>query len=376
MLLGGANVARPDALVERGWIEIGGEHLIALGAGSPPRRPDIDLTGHLVVPGFVDTHVHGGGGGAYTSGDPDTARRAAALHLHHGTTTTMASLVTAELSELERQVTALADLIEDGTLVGIHLEGPWLSPTHRGAHDPSLLRAPDRASVGRLLQAGRGTIRMVTIAPELDGGIDAIRQIVDAGVMAAIGHTDATYEQVRQALDAGATVGTHLFNTMRPVHHREPGPIIALLEDPRARIELIADGVHLHPATLRHAAQAAGPERTLLVTDAMAAAGAPDGAYRLGDLDVQVTAGVARLTPGGAIAGSTLTMDAAFRHVVHTVGMTVPDAVRAACTTPAATLGLSGVGELRIGDRADLVALDSSLTVTGVMRAGTWVVRP
>jgi len=318
--------------------------------------------------------VHGGAAAAYTSGDPDDARRAAALHLRHGTTTTLASLVTAEISMLQRQVEALVDLVEDGVLAGIHLEGPWLSPAHRGAHDPSFLRPPDRATVGRLLTAGRGAIRMVTMAPELDGGQEAIRQVVEAGAVAAIGHSDATYEQTRTALDAGATVGTHLFNAMRPVHHREPGPVIALLEDPRARIELIADGVHLHPAVLGHAARSAGPDRTILVTDAMAAAGAPDGDYRLGSLDVRVTAGVARLDPGGAIAGSTLTMDAAFRHAVHSVGLTVLDAARAASTIPAATLGLPGVGSLRVGARADLVVLDHSLTVTRVMRAGAWIV--
>ena len=373
MLLAGGKVTASDAVLDPGWVEIRGEQVVALGAGAPLRHPDEDLSGRVVVPGFVDIHVHGGDGAAYTSGDPDDARRAAALHLRHGTTTSMASLVTADIAALERQITALADLVEGGILAGIHLEGPWLSPAHRGAHDPDLLRPADRASVQRLLTAGRGAIRMVTIAPEIDGGIDAIHQILDAGAVAAIGHTDATYDQTRQALDAGARVGTHLFNAMRAVHHREPGPVIALLEDPRACIELVADGVHLHPAALRHAARAAGPDRTILVTDAMAAAGAPDGAYRLGSLDVQVTAGVARLARGGAIAGSTLTMDAAFRHAVHTAGMTVPDAVRAAATVPAATLGLPQVGSLRAGNRADLVVLDATLAVTRVMRAGQWV---
>jgi len=373
-------VAADSALIEPCWIEIRDERVVDLAPGPPPRRPDLDLSGHVIVPGFVDVHVHGGGGAAYTSGDVDEAQRAAALHLRHGTTTTMASLVTAEISALERQVASLADLVEDGILAGIHLEGPWLSPAHRGAHDPALLRAPDRTEVARLLTAGRGTIRMVTIAPELDGGPDAIRQIVDAGAVAAIGHTDATYDQTRAALDAGATVGTHLFNAMRAVHHREPGPIIALLEDPRAHIELIADGVHLHPAALRHAAISAGPSRTILVTDAMAAAGAPDGDYRLGSLDVRVTAGVARLAhsgPGtGAIAGSTLTMDAAFRHAVITAGMPLRDAAIAAARTPAALLGRADVGTLRAGLRADLVVLGSSLEVVGVMRAGAWTSSP
>jgi N-acetylglucosamine-6-phosphate deacetylase len=372
MVLAGATVVTAEATLEPGWVGIRGERLVAVEPGAPPRPADLTLTGQVVVPGFVDAHVHGGGGASYTSGDPGEARRAAALHLRHGTTTTIASLVTAEIGELERQVSVLADLVEDGALGGIHLEGPWLSPAHRGAHDPTQLRPPEREDVRRLLTAGRGAIRMVTIAPELDGGLDAVRQVVDAGAVAAIGHTDASYDQTRAALDAGATVATHLFNAMRPVHHREPGPIIAVLEDRRARVEFIADGVHLHPAVLRNAARAAGPARTMLVTDAMAAAGAPDGDYRLGSLDVRVIAGVARLTAGGAIAGSTLTMDAAFRHGVMAGGMSLPEAARATSTTPARALGLAGAS-LRAGERADLVVLGSALTVTRVMRAGAWV---
>jgi N-acetylglucosamine-6-phosphate deacetylase len=214
---------------------------------------------------------------------------------------------------------------------------------------------------------------MVTIAPELPGALTAIRDIVDAGAVAAVGHTDADHEITRAALDAGATVATHLFNAMRPVHHREPGPVLALLEDPRARVELIADGVHLHPAALRHAGTVAGPDRTVLVTDAMAAAGTGDGDYQLGSLQVRVTEGVARLASGGAIAGSTLTMEAAFRGAVQTCGLLVADAARAAATTPAAIIGLSERGQLRAGHRADLVVLDESLTVAGVMRAGQWL---
>jgi N-acetylglucosamine-6-phosphate deacetylase len=373
ILLAGAKVVTPDATLEPGWVQIRGEVLTAVGAGAPPRVPDLDLTGHVVVPGFVDVHVHGGGGAAYTSGDPEEAARAAALHLRQGTTSTMASLVTAGIAVLERQVSALADVVEDGLLAGLHLEGPWLSRLHCGAHEPALLRAPDLPSVRRLLRAGRGAIRMVTVAPELDGALDAIREIVGAGAVAAVGHTDATYDQTRRAIDAGATVATHLFNAMRPVHHREPGPVLALLEDPRVHVELIADGVHLHPATLRHAASASGPGRALLVTDAMAAAGATDGDYRLGDLEVRVTGGVARLRDGGAVAGSTLTMDVAVERAVATGAMSLAAAAAAASTTPAGVLGLAAVGSLREGGCADLVVLDRSLHTVRVMRAGRWV---
>ena len=217
---------------------------------------------------------------------------------------------------------------------------------------------------------------MVTLAPELDGGIDAVRQIAGAGVVAAIGHTDATYDVAREALDAGARLGTHLFNAMRPLHHRDPGPVGALLDAP-VDVELIADGVHLHPAVLR-TVFAAKPGRCLLVTDAMAAAGADDGDYRLGPMAIEVRDGVARLADGtghGSIAGSTLTMDAAVRFAVRTAGLPLLDVVHAASTAPARAWDLTDVGALEAGRRADLVVLDDDLAVVRVMRAGSWLAR-
>jgi N-acetylglucosamine-6-phosphate deacetylase len=272
----------------------------------------------------------------------------------------------------------------DGLLAGVHLEGPWLSPDRSGAHQPGSLVEPAPAAVESLLAAGdpstgsgrRGAVRMVTLAPELPGGVAAVRQIAAAGVVAAIGHTDATYDVARAALDAGATVGTHLFNAMRGLHHREPGPVGALLESAAADVELIADGVHLHPAVLR-TAFAAKPGRCVLVTDAMAAAGAEDGDYRLGPMSIEVREGVARLTDGGsgrgAIAGSTLTMDAAVRFAVREAGLPLVDVVHAASTAPARVLGLRDVGALEPGRRADLVVLDEELEVSRVMRAGAWI---
>jgi N-acetylglucosamine-6-phosphate deacetylase len=360
-------------VLDPGWVEVAGDRLVAVGDGAPARPADVELSGRILVPGFVDLHVHGGGGGSYTAGDEDESARVADFHRRHGTTTTMASLVTAERAELERAVAALADLVLDGLLVGVHLEGPWLSRAYRGAHDPKLLRNPDRSELERLLHIGRGTVRMVTLAPELDGGLAAVRQIVEGRGVAAVGHTDATYTVTRDALAAGATVGTHLFNAMRPIHHREPGPVVALLEDPRVTVEIILDGVHVHPAILRHALTAKGTGRVALVTDAMAAAGMGDGDYRLGGLEVQVVGGVARLADGGAIAGSTLTMDAAFRRAVHGTGLPLEVAARLASTTPAAVLRRPDIGAIEAGKRADLVVLDQDLHVTAVMIAGAWI---
>ena len=239
----------------------------------------------------------------------------------------LVSLVTAPIDEFEQTVAALAGLVPTGVLAGIHLEGPWLSPVHRGAHDENLLRAPDAESVDRLMRAGRGTVRMVTIAPELEGGLAAVRQIVGFGSVAAVGHTETNYDMTRQAIEAGATAGTHVFNAMRQIHHREPGPALALLEDPAVFAELIADGVHLHPDIVRFIIES--PSRPVLVTDAMTAAGADEGDYKLGALDVRVSSGQARLADG-TIAGSVLTLSAAVRYAVHTAGVPTEVAVRAA----------------------------------------------
>jgi N-acetylglucosamine-6-phosphate deacetylase len=264
--------------------------------------------------------------------------------------------------------TAFAPLIADGTLAGIHYEGPYLSPARCGAQNPAYLRDPNLDELATLLDLGG--VRVVTIAPELPHALTAIRMLVDRGVVAAIGHTDATYQQTLDALAAGASLGTHVCNAMRPVHHREPGPIIALLDDRNAVCEQVADGVHLHEGMLRHVVGAAGAHRVALVTDAITAAGMPDGDYELGGQLLDVRAGVARLTKDGSIAGSTLTMDAALRQAIHS-GVDIVWAATMAATTPAKVLGLSTeVGRVVAGLRADLVLLNEELRVTSVLRAG------
>jgi N-acetylglucosamine-6-phosphate deacetylase len=316
-------------------------------------------------------HVHGGGGALYPDGHGSgAAGDAAGFHLRHGTTTTLASLVTASPTELIAGVRALAEATRQGAIAGIHLEGPWLSPAHCGAHDPARMRDPDPMEIDAVLAAGGGAIRMVTLAPERRGCDEAVRRFVDAGVVVALGHTDATYEQAKQAIDLGATVGTHLFNAMPPLHHRRPGPALALLQDPRVTVELIADGVHVHPAVVDAVIRAAGPDRVAVVTDAIAAAGCDDGAFRLGAVPIEVVSGVARVRGTETIAGSTATMDRLFRTVAGLSGLAA--AVPVTAVTPARALGLERLGSLRVGHDADLVVLDRDLRVTGVMRHGDW----
>jgi N-acetylglucosamine-6-phosphate deacetylase len=345
------------------------------GSGLPPRPADVDMPQALVVPGFVDMHAHGGGGASYTDANDADILRAAMFHRRHGTTTTLASLVTASPADLLTAVAVLAESTRAGTVAGIHLEGPWLSPARCGAHDPTQLRDPTPAEIDALLAAGGGAIRMVTLAPERAASNDAITRFVDAGVIVAVGHTEATYEQTRRAVELGATVGTHLFNAMRPVHHREPGPALALLEDARVTVELIADGVHVHPAMLRAVIEAAGADRVALVTDATAAAGLGDGEFQLGAVQIDVVERVARVRGTSTIAGSTATMDQLFRTAAGLGSdrdTALAAAVQMTSTTPARALGLDNVGALRAGADANLVVLDRDLQVADVTADGEW----
>jgi N-acetylglucosamine-6-phosphate deacetylase len=377
MTLISAGTAVLDGVICRpGWVQTSGRWIRDCGAGAPPQRPDVELPDAVVVPGFVDLHVHGGGGASYTDGDLADIERAAAFHRRHGTTSTLASLVTASPADLLAGLRALAESTRCGVIDGVHVEGPWLSAARGGAHDIGQLRDPDPAEIDAVLNAGDGAIRMVTLAPERPRGTAAIARLVDADVIVAIGHTDATYEQTREAIDAGASVGTHLFNAMRPLHHREPGPALALLQDPRVTVELVADGVHVHPAVTRAVIGAAGPRRVALVTDATTAAGLGDGAFRLGQVRIDVAGGVARVHGTSTIAGSTATMDQLFRAAVAAgpnPDAALSAAVHVTSTTPARVLGLADAGTLRAGSAADLVVLDHVLQVRAVLADGEWV---
>jgi N-acetylglucosamine-6-phosphate deacetylase len=380
LLVGGRGVT-PAGVLSPGWIRLAAGVIEAVGSGPPPREtpelPVTDLRGSWVLPGFVDVHVHGGGGSSFTEGSADGARRAAAFHRGHGTTTIVASLVTAPLAELETRAAMLAALAADGVLAGLHLEGPFLSAARCGAQDPRHMLVPDVAAFERLRAAGAGHLRVITVAPELPGATALIAAAVRAGVTVAVGHTDATAEVAAAAVDAGATHATHLFNGMRPLHHREPGAAGALLDRDEVSCEVIADGVHLHDTLIRLVARAAGPGRLVLITDAMAAAGMPDGGYRLGSRRVNVSGGVARLAGHGGspgpIAGSTATMDGIVRRAVA-AGLPVSQVAAAASTNPARVLGLGHrVGALRPGLDADLVVCDDDFRLSAVMAGGQWL---
>lgn len=355
----------------------------------PPDAP----TGQVLVPGLVDIHCHGAYGSDFSEGDPDGAERAARYLHSRGTTTLLASLVTGEPEDLVRNLGMLRELAGHGLIAGSHLEGPFLSGQQCGAHDPGLLLEPDPVLVDRMLAAAGPTLASMTLAAELPGAAELAGRLGARGIIPSLGHTAADHATAEgflacaaAALDsAGNPTGrkrptvTHLFNAMPPLHHRSPGPISASLSAARAGkavVELIADGVHLAPETVKLVFDLVGPRNIALVTDSMAATGLADGQYRLGSLSVTVAGGVARVDATGGIAGGTSTLLDVVRSCVA-AGVPFRDAVTSASAVPASLLGLSShVGDLRAGMQADVVVLGQDLNLTAVLRRGEWVSAP
>jgi N-acetylglucosamine-6-phosphate deacetylase len=373
LLLGGGRVVTRDRVLEPGWVLIDSGRIAAVGAGPAPDAQERREFSGWLLPGFVDLHVHGGGG-ADMAASPEDVVRAVEFHRRHGTTSTLVSLVTAPVDALERQLEWVSKLVAgDEGILGSHLEGPFLSHARCGAQNAAFLREPDRDDFARLVAAARGTLRTVTVAPELPNALQIVEDVQQAGALAAIGHTDATYAEAMAAIDAGASLATHLFNGMRPIHHREPGPAAAALAAHLA-CEIINDGVHVHPAITALVNQE--PGRLVLVTDAIDAAGMGDGEVELGGQPVRVRDGEARLAHSGRLAGSTLTMDAAVRRAVHQSGLSIVDASAAASGTPARLIGCEHeVGAIEPGLFADLVLLDDDLVVVDVLSRGRSVAR-
>lgn len=412
-------VVLPDGVLDDGLVAVEGSRIAWVGPvgdhqGYPHHRehPVPSPTDDVLLPGLVDLHCHGGGGAGFPDAvDAADARGAVREHLRHGTTSLVASLVTADRATLVRQTALLAELADAGDLAGIHLEGPFLSSARCGAQDPAHLVPGDGDLVREVARAARGHLVTMTVAPEVagvlgDGG--AVQALVDVGALPSVGHTDASAEltsatlrEARRSLEAAGgrsarpTV-THLFNGMRPMHHRDPGAVAACLAAAArgdAVVELVADGVHLAPDTVRSVFDLVGPRSVALVTDAMAAAGMPDGLYRLGGQEVRVEGGVARLaggTAGGALAGGTAggalaegtaggALAGGTAHLIDVVrrtvaaGVPLADAVRAASATPAEVLGRTDVGALAAGRRADVVVVGPDLRPRRVLKDGRWV---
>lgn len=377
-LFHGARKLDADGEVVDFWMLVDGDTIVQTGSGEAPDAAAtidsrVDLAGDWLVPGFIDLHVHGGGGHAFENSRESIAA-ALTVHRAHGTTRSVLSLVANPVDALRTSLSTIADLAtQDPTVLGSHLEGPFLAPGRRGAHHPEHLIDPNPGVVADLVDAARGTLRHVTIAPELPGALDAIERLRASGVIVGVGHTEADFECAREAFARGASVLTHAFNAMPGIHHRAPGPVVAAIESEGVTLELVLDGVHVHPSVAALTFRAA-PDRVALVTDAMAAAGASDGRYGLGALEVEVVDGVARVAGTDTIAGSTLTQDRALRMAIETVGLSARDAVTALTLTPARALGLdSRLGRLAIGYAADAVRLGRDWSVREVWAAGVRV---
>jgi N-acetylglucosamine-6-phosphate deacetylase len=376
VVITGARVVTPDGVIDDGWVEIFGGRIASVGAALP--RPGIggsksiiDLGGAWLLPGFIDLHMHGGGGHDVTTSAADMAS-AVGYHRGRGTTRTLVSLMAQRIDAMCTQLGWIDALTQDRVIVGAHLEGPFLSSARCGAQSPQNLLAPDPVVMRKLLNAGQGSVRTVTVAPELPGALELIGDLATAGVVPALGHTDASYEQAKAGFRAGATLATHLFNAMGSFRHRAPGPAIAAL-DAGVFVEMINDGVHVHDALTRLVVRSS-PDKLVFITDAISATGMGDGEYPLGDHTVLVSDGQARLSNTHSLAGSTLTMDEAVRRAVFSVGLTIEVASAAASTTPARVLGLQDqCGSIAKGLDADFVVLDGDLRVDGVIVGGAWL---
>lgn len=373
----------PDRVIADGILAWRDEKIIY--TGSPEGLPDsirrqgqfLPVPEHgMIVPGFIDIHVHGGNGEDFMDASPEVLDTITAFHCTQGTTAMLATSMTAPKDRLDQVLYEVhkyrSKTMPFAQLEGVHLEGPFFSPKWPGAQNPEHIVLPNVSWLEEWEQQYPGLIRQVTLAPEREGALELIAWLRSQRITVALGHTDASYDEVQRAVEAGLHHAVHTFNAMTPLHHRLPGAAGAVLSDPRISAEVIADGIHVHPAAISILAQLKQPlDQLVLITDAMSAAGLDDGEYAIGDLPVIVERGVARLKDGGALAGSTLTMVRGFRYLVQEVGLSVTAASRAASLTPARLLGIDHrTGSLAKGKQADIVLLNEGLDVAGVWIKG------
>jgi len=338
------------------WLETSNGIITSVNSGKH-EKPDKLIDG-ILIPGFIDIHCHGGGGHYFSATSPDAIVTAINAHKETGTTSLVASLVTQDISDLKAQIQRLVPFYNRGEIVGVHLEGPFLSHARCGAHEPSLLLDPTVPLLQELIEIGQGSIKMVTIAPELQGAQSAILHLASVGVIAAIGHTEGNFQDASTATDNGASIVTHFLNAMNK--DDTTGSIANfVMNDSRLSVELIVDGHHLAFDKVREIFAAIG-QRVMMVSDAMAAAGNGDGDYTIGALPVQVSNGVARLTSNQKLAGSTLTISQAFVNLVNHCGVSIAQAVHATSTQPAKAFGLKDRGSIAVGMRADLLSYNST----------------
>ena len=379
----------PTEEVPNGTILIHGQHIVKVGPRDRIKIPSgaqvVEDEDCIAVPGFIDMHIHGAAGHDLMEATPEAVAAVASYLARHGTTSFLATTVSARLEHTLEAAHGLGQIIHATQIlgkipgahspgaqpIGIHFEGPFLNVERRGAHPAAQIRKPSAETLQQILEAAVGTARVVTLAPEKLGALDLLKQARSRSVAVGIGHSNATYDEAERAIDAGATHATHLYNAMRPFSHRDPGIIGAALTDDRVSAELICDGVHVNPAAVRLLLRAKGPERVILVSDSLSAAGMPDGKYKLGSLTIQVVSGVCR-TAEGALAGSTLTLDTALRNLSAFAGIPYRQCLCCATLNPAKILGIEKQkGVIAPGVDADIAILDQNYYVMQAYVRGT-----
>jgi len=359
----------PD-YVDRGVIIVHGDQIVEIKKRIPKSRNFriYDFSGLYVAPGFIDLQINGGIGIDFLNATPEEIQKVADFYLAHGTTGILATLVTSDLSNMRQALERIA-YCNARSILGVHLEGPFISKEYKGAHAEEHIISPSKDVLIKIIDQYAHMVRLITLAPELPNADEVIDYVVNLGTAVALGHSSATYTEAMRAVEKGVKLFTHLANAMRGLHHREPGAIGAAL-DSDVYVSLICDGIHLHPAFIRLVSKVKGFDRVCLITDAISATGLADGIYRLGKLTISVTNGVARL-PNGVLAGSTLTMERAVQNFIKFTKCSLPEAVRCATLNPARLLGIDlKTGSIEVGKKADLVVFDDDFTIKHVFFSG------
>ncbi|MDU0205244.1 MULTISPECIES: N-acetylglucosamine-6-phosphate deacetylase [Paenibacillus] len=382
LVITGARIVTEQGVIEQGVVHLKDGVIASIQSSSAwnpgmadPAAETVDARGSWLLPGFIDVHVHGGYGADFMEASPETLDTITRFHAKNGTTAMLATTMTQTHEAIDRVLGEVSRYMQEpmpyAQLLGVHMEGPFISPKWAGAQDPKLMLPPQLSWLQDWHERFPQLVKQLTLAPEVEGALETIAWLRDRGIVAACGHTDASYADIQSAVDAGLSHAVHTFNAMKPLHHREPGTVGAVLTDDRISGEVIADGHHVHPAAIRLLVKTKQPDGLLLITDAMSAAGLGDGQYDLGGQAVTVQSGVARLTEGGALAGSTLTMIDALRFMVREVGVSVEEASRFASGNPARLLQLQAShGSIAQGKQADLLLINPELELERVWIRG------
>lgn len=375
----------PNGVIDNGWLMMQDEQIADFGADQLPQQQAdwlvLDGQGSYLLPGFIDIHVHGGASYDFMHAKQAELDGITRFHMANGTTAMLATTVTGSREQLTDVLDAVSSYRQNSMpyaqLLGVHLEGPFVNPKWRGAQNEAYMIEPQPKWLEQWQQRYPDLIKMQTLAPEVAGAYSYIELLHRYGIVAACGHTDATFAQIEAAVQHGLRHAVHTYNAMKGLHHREPGTLGAVMLNEQITVEIIADGIHVHPAAVRLLLKAKGVDRTVLVTDAISAAGMADGDYELGGLPVVVEQGVARLQRDGSLAGSTLTMIEGFRFLIEQAGLTLSEASRVASLNPAGVLGIAEqYGSIAIGKRADLLLMDERYKLEQVFIAGEtkWMV--